>query len=373
MFCTIDYYLTIYPMSFLGKIFRRGKNLPGKKWKRRDIIMFLERLEMYLSSGLEINKALQISEEGMKRRQQEVIKKIRVSVESGSTLCNGFRNHLGVSKTTSGLIEYGELSGSLSKSLMTARQLLEKEDELYKRCTGAMIYPLVIGIFAILLTIGLIRGVMSQIIPMLNSLRVELPLITKITIAISEIVTNYGLYILIGMVLVFIISRLIYKKSSKVRQLAHSFILITPIVGKLVYNYYLALFLHSSGALVDSGLSLKDAYLKTLPAISLVSLRLMLERQSEKVSRGVALGTILVHKRTPLFVTPLLNAGEASGTLGVSIIRAGVILDREIEHSLKKLTSLIEPVMMVGMGCIVGTIALSIMLPIYNISGALQK
>lgn len=335
--------------------------------------MLLERLEMYLSSGLEINKALQISEEGMKNKQQVAIKNIRNSVESGNTLCNSLQIQIGISRTTAGLVEHGELSGSLSKSLATARQLLEKEDELYKKCTGAMIYPVVIGIFAILLTIGLVRGVMSQIIPMLKSLKVDLPFITKITITISEIVTNYGLYIVIGLVFTGIIFKIIYKKFAKVRHLAHVFIVMTPVVGKLAYNYYLALFFHSSGALVDSGLSVKDAYLKTLPAIGLLPLLDLLEKQNEKIGRGISLGTVLSHKRTPLFVTPLLNAGEASGTLGVSIIRAGVILDKEIEHSLKKLTSLIEPIMMVLMGCIVGTIALSIMLPIYNISGTLQK
>jgi type IV pilus assembly protein PilC len=376
-------------MSFFGSIFRwniLSRNKPRvfltrdsssktkyKKWKRKEIILFLERLEMYLSSGLEINKALEVSEQGLKKKQKLSIQNLRKSVESGAPLYSTLARFVGTGKTTSGLVEYGELSGTLARSLLTAKTLLEKEDELLKRCTGAMIYPLVIGIFALLLTIGLIRGVMTQIIPMLKSLNVDLPFITKVAITLSEIVTGYGFYILVALVSGAIAGRIILKKYEKPRYILQSIIIRTPIIGKLFYNFYLAIFLHSCGALVDSGLSVKDSYDKTARTISLLPLNKFFHDQSQKVARGLPLGEIINHGRLPSYVAPLLNAGELSGTLGQSIIRAGNIVDKEIEHSLKKLTSLIEPVMMVGMGCVVGTIALSIMLPIYNISGALQK
>ncbi|MFA6553914.1 MAG: type II secretion system F family protein [Candidatus Paceibacterota bacterium] len=347
--------------------------LKNKKWKRRDIIMLLERLEMYLSSGLEINKALQISEEGLLPKQKISIQKLRLSVESGNSLFSGLEKFVHISKTTSGLIEHGELSGSLSKSLLTARLLLEKEDELFKKCTSAMVYPVVIGIFAGLLTIGLVRGVMSQIIPMLKSLHVQLPLVTKIVIYFSEILTKYGLHLFVGTIIALIISRIILRKYLVIRKFFQLLIIKIPIVGRLFYNYYLAVFLHSCGALVESGLSVKEAYSGTANTIQLIPLNQFLHDQIIKISRGLSLGTVIVHKDIPSYITALLNAGEASGTLGLSIIRAGNILDREIDHSLKRLTALIEPIMMVGMGCIVGAIALSIMMPIYNISGALQK
>lgn len=372
-------------MSFFGSIFRRSflsrnqtrgfltRNPSSKRWKRREIIQFLERLEMYLSSGLEINKALEVSLQGLKNKQKLSIQNLQKAIESGAPLYSALARFVGITKTTSSLVEYGELSGTLTQSLLTAKILLEKEDELLKRCTGAMIYPLVIGIFALLLTIGLVRGVMTQIIPMLKSLNVNLPFITKITITLSEIVTNYGLHISVSLILSAIVGRFIIKKYKKPRYILQSIIVRTPIVGKLYYNFYLAIFLHSCGALVDSGIAVKDSYEKIVTTIGLLPLNSFLQDQSHKVARGFPLGEVINHNRLPSYVSPLLNAGELSGTLGQSIIRAGNIIDKEIEHSLKKLTSLIEPVMMVGMGCVVGTIALSIMLPIYNISGALQK
>lgn len=335
--------------------------------------MLLDRLEMYLSSGLEINKSLRISGEGLKKRHQSAITSLLSDVESGGTLCGGLSKHIGISSTTYGLVEYGELSGTLTKSLLSAKNLLEREDELFKKCFGAMIYPVIIGVFAILLTLGLIRGVMPQIIPVLKSLNVQLPFITRTLIYISEIITSYGLYIIAGVILLVVVARIILKRSRFVRAFCQRMLISSPILGRLIYQYHLAVFLHSCGTLVCSGLSVRDSYEKSIRTVSLYPLGNFLRGRSDMVARGLSFGSVMIDSRHPAYITQLLMAGEASGTLGLSITRAGGILDREIEHVLKKLTSLVEPVMMIGIGLVVGAIALSIMLPIYNISGALQK
>jgi type IV pilus assembly protein PilC len=352
----------------------KKKNIKIKsKWKRRDIIMFLERLEMYLSSGLEISKVLQISEEGLPQRQRNNISGLRSHVESGGTLSTGMLRFIGISKTSAGLVRHGESSGSLSKSLLATRSLLEKEDELYRKCTSAMAYPVVIGLFSVVLTIGLVRGVMTQIIPMLRSLHIDLPLITKVVIFLSETLTKWGIFIFVIIVFIVIIFRIFIKKSASFRMIIQSIIIKIPLAGRLFHDYHLAVFLHSCGALVESGLPVKEAYVSTVETMSLIPLRQFLEKHAPSLSGGVPLGSIIVRKDIPPYITALLCAGEVSGTLGSSIVRAGNILDRDIEHSLKKMTALIEPVMMVFMGSVVGAIAVSIMMPIYSISSVLQK
>ncbi len=345
----------------------------GKNWKRRETIFFLERMELYLSSGLEINKSLEICEQGVSAKQKDAIFRLRSAVESGSLLSKSLYQYAGVSQTLTGLIEQGELSGSLPKSLLSARLLLEKEDELIKKCTSAMAYPVIIGIFAGLLTIGLVRGVMPQIIPMLKSLKVELPIITKVVIALSDILTKYGLYIITGLFIIGVAGILIYRKIRIIRKIIQSTIIHIPIIGRLVHDYYLAVFLHSCGALIESGRPVAESYSNTSASISLLPLRDLLQREVVSVSSGHSLGSVIIGGKIPSYVASLLSAGELSGSLGSSIIRAGSILDRDIEHSLKKLTALIEPIMMAGMGCAVGAIALSIMMPIYDISRVLQK
>jgi type IV pilus assembly protein PilC len=343
------------------------------KWKRKDIIILLERIEIYFSSGLEINKTLMIIEDSLKAKQKTSISKLIKHIESGLPLYGGLENIIGISRTTAGLIEYGELSGSLTKALLMAKTLLEKEEELFKKCINALIYPSVIGVFAILLTIGLVRGVMSQIIPLLKSLKVDLPFITRLTISISEIINNYGLYILIALIILLLSFKFINKRYIRFRRFFQYLLIKIPLFGSLIYSYYLAIFLHSCGALVESGLFIGDSYKKTLNTTTFLPLKDLLEDGIDKIYRGVSLGSILTNKRIPSFITSLISAGQISGNLGSSIIRSGNILDKNLDHSLKKFTALIEPMMMIGMGCIVGTIALSIMIPIYNISSSLQK
>ncbi len=344
------------------------------KWKRRDIILLLERLELYISSGLPIDKTLMIAEQGISARQKVCIEKVRINVTSGSLLSKSLATHIGLPKTLAGLIEHGESSGELARALGTARKLIEKEDELIKKCTSALAYPVIIGIFASLLTIGLVRGVMPQIIPMLKSLHVQLPLLTRIVMSVSENITMYGLYMLLGSILLIGLFGFFYKKLKFFKSACHTILVRIPIIGSLFYSYSLSLFLQSCGALVESGLQLGPSYSNTVATVTLIPLSKLLQAELIYIRKGIPLGQLLANKSKliPSYISPLILAGEASGTLGASLIRAAEIIDRDIEHSLKRLTSLIEPVMMAGMGVVVGGIALSIMMPIYDISRVLQ-
>jgi len=344
-----------------------------KKWKRREIILFLERLELYVSSGLPIDDALKISAEGISKKQKNDLKEVSKAVSAGGLLSLNLTKFIGISDTTTGLIENGELSGDLSRALLSAKSLLEREDELLKKCTSAMVYPIVIGLFAVILTIGLVRGVMPQIIPMLKSLNVSLPLLTRTTIAFSDSLTMYGIQALLIGIICLIILSVAYKKIKFVRKVFQTVLIKIPIVGALLRNYAVVVFLRSCGSLIESGLPVTKSYARTVKAISLLPFKDILSSDIDNISRGISLGNIISNKKMPPYIAPLLHAGEISGTLGTSLLRAATILDKDIEHSLRRLTSLIEPIMMAGMGCVVGAIALSIMMPIYNISKVLQR
>ncbi len=343
------------------------------KWRRKNIILLLERLELYVSAGVTINRALQISSGGITVRQKDAIQRALKSVEAGASLSKALTESVGLSKTIAGLIEHGDSSGSLAQSLNVARSLMEREDELMKKCTSAMTYPVVIGIFAGLLTIGLVRGVMPQIIPMLKSLHVQLPFLTRMVMFVSESLMRYGLYLLATTVTISVAISLLYARTTIFKSIAQELLFRTPLIGHLTFSYFLAVFLRSCGALLESGVSIGKAYVNTVRTISFIPLRNRLESNISVVDRGASIGSIFNIPQMPSYVAPLINAGEVSGTLGASMVRAAAIVDREIEHSLKRLTSLIEPVMMAGMGLVVGSIALSIMMPIYDLSRALQQ
>jgi type II secretory pathway component PulF len=131
--------------------------------------------------------------------------------------------------------------------------------------------------------------------------------------------------------------------------------------------------MRSLGSLVSAGSSIDDSFGRVTKRITLIPLRDQFTVHAFDLSHGSTLSSILAKAGSiPSFIVPLISAGEASGTLGNSLIRASDIIDRDIEQDLKRMTALIEPLMMIGMGIGIGTIALSIMMPIYDVSQSLQ-
>lgn len=344
-----------------------------KKWNRTDIILFLERLEMYVSAGLPINRALYLLGEHNDKQKHQAISKMATDFERGYLLSHCFAKHIGLSTIICHMIEYGELSGKLNRSILLSIKLLIKEDELWKKCLNALLYPVFVGSFSLILTFVLIQKVLSEIIPLLNSLKIDLPLVTKIVITISDVFRNYGIFIVFGIILILITITKIYSKSQRFCQFVHNLVLRMPIIGKIVYNYHLSLFFQSCGSLVESGLTISQAYLRSQKSPSFWPLKILLSKYAGRIGEGMPLSRVFESKHHPQFLYSIISAGENSGSLGQSIMRAHEILDRDLDQFIKKFTVLIEPIMMIVMGFIVGTIAISIMIPIYSISNSLQK
>lgn len=344
----------------------------SKKYKCREIILFLERLELCLSAGVSISGALDVASQGLPSRLIARTIVIRKIVEAGGSFSTALVEYMGLSLTLAGLIEHGQSSGTLAGALCQTKTILERQDELRKRCFSALIYPVVIGIFAGLVTIGLVKGIMPQIIPLLKNLHVSLPLITRIVIAFSEGLLVYGVIVVIVTIVVGIILLIVFKHFIGFRYFCHKTLLLVPLVGNIVFNYFLAVFLRSFGAMVQSGMAHPHAYFSVVEATYLLPLKFVLQQSLSDINAGYSVGQIFRKKHIPPFVASIITAGEISGTLGICITRAADILDRDIDHSLKRATALIEPVMMILVGAVVGVIAVSIILPIYDISKVLQ-
>ncbi|MBP6858487.1 MAG: type II secretion system F family protein [Candidatus Pacebacteria bacterium] len=338
------------------------------------MLLLLEHVELYVSSGLGIDKALETVAQSMNKKHARQTMHIHSRILAGSTLASSFALSVGAPAMVIGLIEHGEQSGRLAQSLAMARTLMERQDDIRRKSLSALTYPLVIGVFASLLTVGLVRGVMPQITPMLKSLRVDLPLLTRAVIFISENAFEYGL-IACGMIAAAIVLvSILYRSTRLFKKFVHICVVHTPLIGTTVHSYALSVFLRSCGTLIDSGISAVTAYDHASSAVSLTVLASRLSTRSMQISSGVSIGVAIRDiARIPPHVSPLLLAGEASGNLGSSMIRAADIIDRDIDHRLKRITALIEPTMMAGMGIVVGAIALSIMMPIYDISRVLQR
>jgi type II secretory pathway component PulF len=333
--------------------------------------MFIERLEMYISSGMQLGLAVAHAGHGLSKKQCLSLDHVRDQVEGGLALSSSLARQIGYPPSVIGIVSCGESSGNLPQALRLAHSLLEREDDLRKKCASAMTYPAVIGVAAGTLTIGLVRGIMPQITPLLTGMHADLPMLTKIVIGASDLIGAYGIWAVLFALALAMLLVWSYRKLNPFRSLAHRAIIHVPIIGELIERYSLAVFFHSMGALTESGMAADAAFEEAIIAVGLLPLRDRLAGSIKIVVHGGSLASVFADGM-PRYIAPLVSAGEASGNLSNSLSRAANILDKDIDHSLKRMTALIEPVMMIFMGTTVGGIALSIMMPIYDISKNLQ-
>lgn len=343
------------------------------KWKNKDLSTFLDRLTMYLGAGISLEKAIHSSSQGFSKAEIMSLECARIQVLEGYSLSKSLSLNIKTPKIVTGLLEQGELTGNLSNSILQAKNLLDEQEELKASLLTALLYPIVIASFALVITLGLMVGIMPQITPMLKSLNIDLPLLTKIVIWVSESIVSYGLIFAVGSVLVFSILSFVYKKYSKLAFIVHKILMRIPLIGKLVIYDSVAIFLGAFGRLLESGMSIGEAYERSCELVLIIPLKLHLQSSSFLISRGKSVSRSIDPKSIPVFVLPLIDAGEASGRLDSSLVRSSEIIQKEMSRKLKRLTALLEPTMMVAMGVVIGAIVLSIMMPIYDISKTLQK
>ena len=336
--------------------------------------MLVEQLEMHARSGLSLDLAVQSFGESMPKRLRGKYMRTVGCLRSGKRRSAALGSEFQISGITLNLMDAGERSGTLPEALGTCRQALEREDELVKRCVSAAVYPVAIGFTTILLTIGLVEGVMPQIIPMLTSLHGDLPFLTRAVIWISKCIAAYwGQAVGAGMILTIAVI-LLPKRIAGIRKFLQEGAIRTPILGSLLCSYSFVAFFGSLGSMLEAGVPSDKAYQQAADMVVLLPIRQKFLRKIQPLIRGEPFHTIAAGlPHMPGYAGQLIRSGEKSGRLGASILRIAAMIDRDLDHSLKRMTALLEPAMMLGMGGMVGSVALSIMMPIYDISKALQR
>lgn len=334
-------------------------------------MMFVEQMEMYISAGLPAGQALDIIGKKAPKRRAAVFVRIKKAIESGQNISAALSSEINLPASVIGLIACGETTGSLAQALKICHDILEEHDSLIKKVFSSMTYPIMIGLATVGLTVGLVQGIMPQIMPLLSGLRVDLPLLTRIVMTASSLLMDYGLFGTAALGALGVGAFFAYRRLSGVRRFFQRGLLCMPVIGKLVSDYSLVLFFQSFGAMIEAGIPADIAYEKAAASIHLVPLRRRLEAFVQPIRAGEKFH--IIAQSMPAYVEPLISAGESSGNLGRSLNRASVIIGRELDHALKRLTALVEPAMMIGMGSMVGSVTLSIMMPIYDISKTLQR
>lgn len=335
-----------------------------------ELSLITRQFSILLNSGLSVEQALSALIDQLEQPEQKsVMMGVRAEVLGGRTLAASMRLFPKVfPQVYCSLIHAGEQSGSLSSVMNKLADYSDRTRELTSKIMMALLYPIIVSIVAVLMIIALLVYVVPQVIKVFQASKQQLPILTKILIAVSDGLRNYGIFMLLAIVIiVFTFARLLKKHEFKLK--FHKRLLELPVAGKLLINMDVARFTHTLALLLMSGVPMIAALEAGRDTLSNYMMKNAINRALKAVKEGVPLAVALGNEETfPPVVIHLIASGEKSGNLDHLLEQAGSHQELELNHRSQLLTGILEPLLIVFMGGIVMLIVIAIMLPILNMN-----
>jgi type IV pilus assembly protein PilC len=338
---------------------------------------FAKRLSFLIKSGVPMLESIHVlKDQSTNRTEAFILEKIINDIANGQTLSNSlakFRNVFG--NFAINVIRAGEASGTLIHNLNYLAEELKKRHILRKKIKSALLYPAIITIATFGITGFLTVYIFPKIMPIFASMSVKLPFTTRAIIWLSDLLRTKGWLILIIIAAIVAGFIIIKKFSPKVRFFFDGFILRLPIFGTIAKNYNLTNTTRTMGILLKSSMSLTEALLVTAETTENVQYKAALRKMSEEVMKGKNLSLPIMKYPFlfPSMLSHLVAIGEKSGNLSNTFTYLSEYYEHEFEEQTKNLSSTIEPVLMIIMGIMVGFVAVSIITPIYELTGNVSR
>lgn len=339
------------------------------------LVDFFKNLSLMSKSGIPLNEALQIiASQTQGRTFKQFLITVRKQVEQGSSFSNALKPYQdALGDLVLNVIRAGEINGTLEDNFQYLAEILNRRRELKQKIQSALLYPEIVLVLAFFIGGGIAIFVLPKLIPLFKSLNVELPISTRILLAISVFLQHNGFLAFGGVIIGFVVLSFLGRISG-FRWVYHTIALRIPFFGRLTKNYQLALFSQLFGTLFKSGLTIKETLAVTTDAMTNVRYQGVLRKAAKRLVTGVPLATILGKYPTffPTNVTAVVTVGENSGTLDESFTYLAAYYDNEVDVQTKRLPTLIEPLMLMAIGIIVAFIAIAIISPIYEITSGIK-
>ncbi|MCM8778936.1 MAG: type II secretion system F family protein [Candidatus Omnitrophica bacterium] len=337
----------------------------------RDLSVFTRQLSDLINAGVTLLHALDILRNQLKTNPNfsSIINVWYEDIQAGLSFSQSmgkFKDYL--PSVLPALVASGEASGNLDRTMRQAAELFEKEYELRMKVKSAMIYPSLVA------TVGGITVfiLLSFVIPKISSIFVEmgeaLPLLTSILIRISNLFAQYWWMVILGFVgLIFFYKTLL--KDPEYKLMFDQWKLRLPLIRKITLETELARFSRILGMLLHSGVPIIEAIEVTLPVLDTEVYRKELGEMKEKIKAGRAL-TASMEKEDlfPQFATDMVKVGEESGKLDESLVKVAESYEKSLEYTLKILTDLLEPILILIVGIMIGFIVIGMLLPIFQLN-----
>jgi type IV pilus assembly protein PilC len=338
-------------------------------------ITLTKHLAVMIKAGIGLSQALENLAEQSKGDSKKILSQIKIKLDNGSNLATAMSKFPNTfDEFYLGIVKVGEQTGKLDSSLEYLAVQQSKEYALEKKVTGALMYPGII----LTATIGLAAFISLFILPKLTSFfdafSEKLPMATVILLALSNFMKNYGL-VFFGGILFLIIGFLLLLKISIIKLWWDGLILKIPLVGRLLIEREVSRFARNLGTMIKSGLPIFEALKIAMNSQSNLAYKKAILELSNSLEKGKKMTEILKQPHYkllfPRLVTDMVAVGEETGTVEESLFYVSQFYEEDIEETAKNMTTILEPAILLIIGLMVAFVALAIISPIYQLTGAL--
>ncbi len=343
-----------------------------QKVKEKDIIIFARQFSTMIDAGLPIIQCMDILQSQQENPTfKKMLKEIKDSVEGGSTLADSLKRYpKQFDNLFVNMVAAGEAGGILDVILKRLSGYMEKAASLKRKVKGAMVYPAITIAVAVIVVAIILVFVIPVFQEMFADFGSALPTPTLLVIAISEFVKS-KIHFIIGAVILFAIAFRQYYKTSKGKLVIDAAILKLPVFGILLRKVAVAKFTRTMGTMLGSGVAILDA----LDIVAKTSGNKIIENAIYSVRTGIAEGRTMADPLQasgvfPAMVCQMIAVGESTGALDAMLEKIADFYDEEVDQAVENLTAMIEPMMIVFLGVVIGGLIVAMYLPIFKMAGA---
>lgn len=345
------------------------------KFTALERILFTDHLASMIESGTPLVEALETFGEEEKKSQVAFIGEIVSNVKQGKKLSEVIKKFPKIfSSYYASLVAAGELSGRLDETFKHLAKELQREYEFKERIKSALIYPSLVLTAALLVIILLVFLVIPKITELTKSFGGDLPLATRIVAGVSTFLTRYGPFV-IGAFIICCIGFILLLRNAKTKAKIDPYLLRVPLIGKILRFYVLSQMLRLIGSCLSYGIPLT----KTIDAVEDVVSNCVYKdacvRLKKRIVHGMDLAQALGLEGKflfPPFIIRSVRGAEKTGNVDSALLRLSSFFENDVDRNLKRMTELIEPVLTIILGVIVGAIALAVIGPIYQLTSKIH-
>lgn len=349
---------------------KRLKNTLFKRLNAIDKMFFVQNLSVLVKAGFSLSKALTtIQRQTRNKWLQEIIKTIADDVQSGQTFADALRRYKKIfDPLFINMIESGEVSGNLERTLRELGVQLKKSHFLYLKVRNALAYPLIILIAMLAVGIGMMIFVIPNIVELYRDSSVELPIITRGVITVSDFIIHHGILTTLLILSIIVIVTLLYKQE-QVKLRIHHMMLRLPIAGGIAQEYNLARFSRVFHSLIMTDMPIVKSLQIIANTIKNRAYKNYIIGMIPEMERGNSIGKTLGNDELlfPPTIIEMMTVAEESGTIEEMTKQIAEHYEEEISSTLDGLSVLIEPILMLILGVGVAIIAVAVLWPMYNL------